>query len=219
MHGGKHGRHGGLHAHDGAHLVVGAVAPLAPLLVRDGLMQGEEQDAVLLLERLLGLERVDGLLEERSRHDGAGGARHLLDARRHPLGQLRLLRDGLQGLQVREGLDTVVPVDGEALHGRGALHLLDEPARDVGALLEHGALDAGDESHGQPPRRPLALLDEEVGLALDGEDGRDPEAHDEDDHDEHGDLDGEGGGGQLHGRARFKSGPRGRPSRARGARA
>src|SRR5262249_2350530 len=99
---------------------------------------------------------------------------------------------------VRESLDAVASIDGQALHGRGALHLPDEPARDVGALLEHGALDAGDEGHGQPSRRAFALLDEEVGLALDREDGRDSEAHDEHDHDEDGDLGGEGGGGELH---------------------
>jgi hypothetical protein len=39
-----------------------------------------------------------------------------------------------------------------------------------------------------------------AGLALDGQDGRDAEAHDEHHHDEHGDLDGQG---QAHAQIRL----------------
>ena len=43
----------------------------------------------------------------------------------------------------------------------------------------------------EPARRHLVLLDEQLALALDGEDGGDAEADDEHDHDQHGDLGGE----------------------------
>ena len=180
--------HGGRHAHHRPHPALGAVTPLALLLVRDGLVQREERDAVVVFERLLRLHRLDGAGEERARHRAARLAAHLLDGRDHVLGQLRLLAHLAQRLEVGEGLDAVAPEHGEAFHGRRALEVLDQPPRDVRPLLEHGRLDAGHDRRDEAARGHLALLDEEVALALDGEHGGRAEADDQHDHDEQRDL-------------------------------
>src|SRR6266545_1555399 len=70
---------------------------------------------------------------------------------------------------------------------------------DVWPLLEHGGLDAGGEGGRELARRLLALLHEQLRLALNRQHGRDAEAHDEHHHDEHGDLD-----GQRHAHAQIR---------------
>ena len=102
--------------HHRAHLVVGAVAALAPLLVGDGLVQREQRDAVARLERLLraGASRPPGW-KSGPVIGPPGLAAHLLDGGHHVLRQLGLLRHLPQGREVGEGLDAVAAVDGQAL--------------------------------------------------------------------------------------------------------
>ena len=81
-------------------------------------MQDEVRHAVLLDQVLLGLERCDGLLEERPGHRLAGGPDHLLDVVHDVLGQPGVLVDLHHCREIGEGLDAVAPVDGELFHRR-----------------------------------------------------------------------------------------------------
>ena len=184
-------RHGGRHPHHGAHRVVGAVTALAALLVRHRVEQREERHAVLRLQRLLDLLRLDGPREERPAGRRGRGPLHLLDVGQDLGREVGVLLDLLEGGEVGEGLDAVAAVDVEPFHGRRALELLEHGAGDVGALLEHGRLDARHQGGGEAARGHLALLDEQALFAAQRPDGRGSEADDHDGHDQQGDLGGQ----------------------------
>ena len=79
--------------------------------------------------------------------------------------------------------------------------ILDDAASDVGPLGEHGGLDARDQRADEPARRHLVLLDEQLALPLDRQEGRHAEPHDQHQDDQDGDLGGEAdahaGGAQM----------------------
>src|SRR5207302_548594 len=184
----EHGLHRAGDAHDGAYLVIAAVAALALLLVADRREQGEVPRAVARLERLLGGHRLDRPGEERIVDLLAGRPRHLPDVA-HDVGRQPGVLVDLHGrAEVGEGFDARAPIDVEGVHRRVLPQLLDHCARDVGALLEHRPLDGGYEGGREPSRRDLVLLDQQSGLALDGEEGGHAEADDEYDDDEEHDL-------------------------------
>ena len=160
-------------------------------------MDREERDAIFDLERLLGLERLQGPREQRTGHGRPGRALHLGDVLHDFVGEAGRAGDLFGCRHVGERLDPVAPVDRQVLERRalGGLggaqlpKLLDQAASDVWALLEHRRLDARDHSLGEAPHSLLVLLEQRRRLALDRNDRRHPEADDQDRHDQQGDLD------------------------------
>src|SRR4030095_9403654 len=110
------------------------------------------------------------------------------DVVHHVLGQAGVLVHLHRGRHIGERLHAGPTEHGQAFDRSGGLQLLEHRTGDVGPLLEHGALDAGHQGRGEPPRRDLALLHEQRRFALDRQDGGGAEADNEDDDDEDRDL-------------------------------
>jgi len=125
-------------------------------------------------------QRVVGLL--------AGRPRHFLDVAHHVGRQAGVLVDLHRGREIGERFHPGPAIDVERVDGGVLAELLDDRARHIGPLLQHRALDGGHERRGQAPRGDLVLLDQQGGLALDGEDRRNAEPDDEHDDDQKADL-------------------------------
>ena len=173
---------------DGPYLVVTAVAALAPLLIGDGMQEDEQRDPVSHVHGFLRLPRLHHALEQRAGQRGRRRPLHLADIGHHRRREIGVLPHLLESGQIGEGLDSVAPVDHQALDGRRLLELLDHRPGDVRPLLQHGAFDAGHDRLGEVAGGHLVLLHEQRGFAPDGPDRGGAEADDENQHDEDGDF-------------------------------
>ena len=174
--------------HHPAHRVARSVALLAGLAVLERAEEGQDAAPVELLGELLGLGGLHGAAEQRM----VDALARLSTEPRDALDQIGLEAgvgvDLLDGGEVGEGLDAVLPVHVDPAHvPQLSAQLLDEAPRDVGPGLEHPVLDGGEDGGRQHAGGlPMARLERHpLPREVEEEEQAEPQDQDADDEREH----------------------------------